>query len=411
MTEQIADTDGHGNVRHMNSDRKIHITTGRRFAAYALGGICLTLRAATIWRRQSHRVLIYEPYGMGDILSLQPLVRLLCHKGLDVTVCGREPWKLLMPGDCKVQWVNACVPWAGYTIRNKYGNIPAVLSAMFRQIRALRPMATGSIGIDPRGDVRSILILRAAGCSRIISLSHYLGTDLPVLPGIAERLTLPTEPCRWKQNIMLAQTLNLPVQGDMLPPNLQYLAQAPIISPKMIGLIAVSPWPGKEWVPDHWRELESRLRNDGYNTVALCGPQQEVALEQVMGSSVTRVTCASVDAWCRQLAGLRAVVAVDSGPMHVAAALNVPTLALMGSSVVPLWSPASANSQVIHHQTAIPCAPCHQIGTCRHQPCLAMARITVDEVYRRLLSILHSNPPPGLLPSAKSTYEHDTSNI
>jgi heptosyltransferase-2 len=52
----------------------------------------------------------------------------------------------------------------------------------------------------------------------------------------------------------------------------------------------------------------------------------------------------------------RVLVTNDSGPMHLAAALNVPVIAIFGSTSPELTGPLSANAKIVKHD--VPCSPC-----------------------------------------------------
>ena len=49
----------------------------------------------------------------------------------------------------------------------------------------------------------------------------------------------------------------------------------------------------------------------------------------------------------RSVAGLRAFVSADTGPMHVASALNIPVLALFRTGNVDRFAPLSAGSRIL----------------------------------------------------------------
>lgn len=370
--------------------RPFHVSPARRLAALGLGSLALLLRL--LWPRSSRcerKVVILEPYGMGDVLSLQPLVDTLFKAGFEVTFCGRAPWRPLIP-PTQADWVDARLPWAGYTVHAKYGGIVALLKAVLQQVRALRPVCRSAIGIDPRGDVRSVLVLRAAGCTRVVSLSHYLGSDLPLMAGIATRVSAPSHLRRWQTGVALAEVLGAGTEPPSRP-TVQHLSVC--LEPTAdlrIGLVPLAPWPGKEWPAERWRQLAARLRERAYTPVALCGPGQDDRLAEVIGTAADRESCVSVEAWCKCLARLRAVVAVDTGPVHLADALGVPALDLIGSSVLPLWAPAGDTTVVVHHHDAALCAPCHQVGNCS-TAVRCMELISVNEVMQSLVALLARN--------------------
>lgn len=92
----------------------------------------------------------------------------------------------------------------------------------------------------------------------------------------------------------------------------------------------------KDWVPDRWAEVVDSLASDfGFHVVVAGGPgerEQRIAreilaassapVEWAMGDSVRRL------AWI--LGGSDLVIAPDTGPVHIARALNIPVVGIYG---------------------------------------------------------------------------------
>jgi heptosyltransferase-2 len=89
------------------------------------------------------------------------------------------------------------------------------------------------------------------------------------------------------------------------------------------------------------------------------------------------------------LARMAAVVANDSGPLHVAAAVGARCLGLYGP-VDPRWSaPLTLVSKNIYR--AEPCSPCHQkVCPLGHHDCLE--KITVEQVDTELDMLMKMGP-------------------
>ncbi len=68
----------------------------------------------------------------------------------------------------------------------------------------------------------------------------------------------------------------------------------------------------------------------------------------------------------------------DSGPMHIAAALGVPTVAIFGSTDETVTGPYGLRTRIVKHP--VECSPC----LLRHCPIdhRCMNGVTVDEVCR-----------------------------
>ncbi len=71
------------------------------------------------------------------------------------------------------------------------------------------------------------------------------------------------------------------------------------------------------------------------------------------------VEAASCSDWPRILSACAAIVSVNTGPMHLADAMDIPLAVVDGASRLPLWAPEGPRSVVLHHQERVPEAPFH----------------------------------------------------
>src|SRR5687768_5176656 len=118
----------------------IHMGFSRRMVFRALAYLSLLvrlgrrLRAASLCAEEK-RVTIIEPFGLGDVLSHEPLVRELQAAGWRVTVCAPRAWRELLPD---VDWVDSGVAWGHHTRSAKY-TVRDYLHPQFRTfLRTLR---------------------------------------------------------------------------------------------------------------------------------------------------------------------------------------------------------------------------------------------------------------------------------
>ena len=108
--------------------------------------------------------------------------------------------------------------------------------------------------------------------------------------------------------------------------------------------------PGKAWPPAHYVELARQLAGEGADIWVLGGPN-----EKGIATEIAKVSARNV----RDLTGndLRdAIIAMsiadvavtnDSGLMHIAAALNTPTIAIFGPTSPRLWGPLNPLAAII----------------------------------------------------------------
>lgn len=131
-------------------------------------------------------------------------------------------------------------------------------------------------------------------------------------------------------------------------------------APQSAGTIIFHPWAGggnawlKEWPTEHWVALANALREQGFNICVTGGPGDIANTDRLVADaaahSVTitplagKLTLAQVTAL---LSGARVVVAVNTGIMHLAAAVDVRLVALHGPTNPARWGPVSDHAVVI----------------------------------------------------------------
>lgn len=115
-------------------------------------------------------------------------------------------------------------------------------------------------------------------------------------------------------------------------------------------------WLFKCWDDDKMATVIQNLLNDGYHIVLTAAPdKREAAILQYITDTVQttkgKLTVLNGNLTLRELAAAianaRLFIGVDSAPMHIAATLNVPTIALFGASHISRWRPYSDNATLI----------------------------------------------------------------
>jgi heptosyltransferase-2 len=140
----------------------------------------------------------------------------------------------------------------------------------------------------------------------------------------------------------------------------------------------------KRWLPGRFEDLGIRLGRKWGAAVALFGSTGEAELCERIGKRIANngVTAAnfagktSLRKFIERAASCFLYVTNDSGAMHVASALGVPTVAVFGSTDAVATGPAGSRFVVV--QQPVECSPC-QLRDCPidHR---CMTRISVEEV-------------------------------
>lgn len=118
-------------------------------------------------------------------------------------------------------------------------------------------------------------------------------------------------------------------------------------------------WVTKLWPESYWRELCQLAYGDGYKVYLPWGNSEEhdrakrIAENNSNTSVLDRVPLSGMG---QRLANSRAVIGVDSGLTHIAAALNIPTVAIYGATDTELTGVSGSNVSL--HVSHYKCAPC-----------------------------------------------------
>lgn len=136
--------------------------------------------------------------------------------------------------------------------------------------------------------------------------------------------------------------------------------QANLITPEnYVVFLHGTTWTTKQWPETYWIALAKLAAQAGYRIKISGGNAEEVArAERIAGhqSAVDVLPYLSISAMASLLANAKAVVAVDTGFGHLAAALNIPTISLYGATN-PSYTGALGSAS-LHLTADFPCAPC-----------------------------------------------------
>ncbi len=173
-------------------------------------------------------------------------------------------------------------------------------------------------------------------------------------------------------------------------------AGAAMVSVAGLPMIAVSVGTkvqSKDWGRDNWRTLLGRVSEmyPGHG-LALCGAPEEseaseFAAESWSGGPVVNL-CGQLTPRESAAAFRRARLFIghDSGPMHLAAAVQTPCVAIFAARNKPrVWFPYGDRHRVVYHQTD--CWGCG-LETCVVERKRCLTSITVDEVVREIRTVL-----------------------
>ena len=153
-----------------------------------------------------------------------------------------------------------------------------------------------------------------------------------------------------------------------------------------------SRWPSRFWFPQATAEVAQVLQQEyGMGIVLVGGPSEVAFAQQVSEAMGTAVTNLSGKTSLRDLIGVfsraRFALGPDSGPMHIAAATDIPVISLWGATSPLRSAPWGSKAFVIRGEAA--CSPCYVRRCPIGRAC--MRRITPGQVLEVVQKILCSN--------------------
>jgi heptosyltransferase-2 len=146
-----------------------------------------------------------------------------------------------------------------------------------------------------------------------------------------------------------------------------------VLAPGAVG-------PSKRWTGTGYAALARRLLADGLAVWVVGGPQEKALAAEIVGDTAARdLTGHDLRDAVLALAAAAVAVSNDSGLLHVAAALGVPSIGIFGPTSPWHWAPLNPLAATVLTKTELACQPCHS-PVCRlgHHRC--MRDITADEV-------------------------------
>ena len=157
----------------------------------------------------------------------------------------------------------------------------------------------------------------------------------------------------------------------------------------------------KRWLPDRYAEVVNRVVKDTQSRsgarvgVAILGAKGEEPLGKAIADQIkTRSVVCSGQTTVRELMALvkrcQLFLTNDTGPMHVAAAFNVPLVAIFGPTDWQTTSPFGVDAQLVRQPVS--CAPCLLRECPIDHRC--MTGVTVEQVHGAAVRHLPLVAPP-----------------
>jgi len=206
-----------------------------------------------------------------------------------------------------------------------------------------------------------------------------------------------------EQNMRVLQALEVPIDAEDMRCTMAFsatdaeLSRQKLVAAGVCGRYVLihptSRWFFKCWEDERFAEVIAALAASGRQVVLTSAPdQREVDLVNGLLRRVNHPLVVSLagqltlPALAATIAGASLFIGVDSVPMHMAAALKVPIVALFGPSHVHIWRPWSQRAEVIHAADYGPLIEPNAVDTSTQERYLANIPVppVLDAIWRQL---------------------------
>lgn len=283
------------------------------------------------------------------------------------------------------------------------------LAAMWKNLRALRARKFDCV-LDLQGNAKSAAHLAALRGMQKIGFASGAGREGNHL-FLTNKISPPPDAVhRVDRFLALLPTIGIVAKRvEPMPLRLpegarerarEILAQAGDM-PKVIMHPGTSTFGlFKRWEPERFGRLSKQLAMiPGAATFVTCGPGEELlaeaAAEAACGGALALPPSRDLLELTALLAEADAVVAGDTGPLHLANRMGTPVVALFGPKDPARYGPVYEPFAVVRRED-VPCSPCSR-RWCEAPAC--MAGITIEQAAyatRKMLNIRKSPAPANL---------------
>ncbi len=326
------------------------------------------------------RALVVKLRHHGDVLLAAPVLSVLAARGLEVDALVYDDTAPMLAGHPALAQL--------FVVGRKWREAGLARLALERRLFAgLRARAYGLI-VHLTDHPRGAWLARMLGARYSVAPTaagrgaFWRRSFTHIFPLIARRHTVEV-------NLDALRRIGIQPEGEerrvhFVPgPDAERRIDALVDAP-FVHLHPASRWRFKCWPAQRNAELIDRLVADGHRVVLTAAPDpEELALvEDIVGRAKSRPLNLAGRLSIKELGALtgRAAlfIGVDSMPMHLAAAMGTPTVALFGPSGEAEWGPWHVAHRVVRSTHS--CRPCGVDGCGGGKISECLNVLTVEQV-------------------------------
>ena len=321
-----------------------------------------------------NKILIVKPSSLGDIVHSLPFLNVLktCYPKAEIHWVIAKGLEGLLEGHQMIDrlWIIHKDMWKKITYaRRTVKEIKLLLKELKKEKYDLT--------VDLQGLLRSGIITKATGAPVRVGFHEAReGSRLFYTHKVKGGKDIHAV----DRYLKIADYLGCDIKDVRFPfPSYStYLPNPSLFSEDYAVIIPGARWKTKVWPAEKFGKLASKL---SLKTVIVGSSGEIGAADTIIklsqGKSISLAGKSDLKELVEVIRHAQFVVSNDSGPMHIAAALNIPVLAIFGPTESRRTGPYGDGHTIIREN--VPCAPCFK-KTCNDMKC--MNDLSVEKVYK-----------------------------
>ena len=325
-----------------------------------------------------NKILLVKPSALGDIIHTLPVLAALHDNFPEAEI----HW-VVAKGLHQVLENHPMIKKLWIIDKNKWKKLEHAKGTIqeLTQLKKGLQQENFDVVIDLQGLLRTGLIAKATGCRNIIGFRQ-------AREGAAMFYTEKVD-VEWEgihavdRYLKLLEPLGCEIRKVEFP-FAPFEKNIPLLQELPDKYAVIAPSAGKEanrWPAERFGQLAAKL---DIPSVIISAPADAPVAEETLANSAGNAVSIAGRTSIMELAAVikkaEFLISNDTGPMHIAAALNVPVFAIFGPANPVRTGPYGDIHTIILNK--VPCAPCYAKKRCAKWTCLD--KLTVNMVYEAI---------------------------
>lgn len=331
------------------------------------------------------RILLVKLSAIGDVLMATPSARAVREAFPDsyiAWIVERKSADVILGNP----YLDEVIVWDRPKGAKVLSSIGPFVSSLLRLRAELRERRF-DVAVDMQGLLRSAAVCLASGAPRRIGFSD--AAEGSTVLYTERHVPDPEDLNAQQRNLDILQKMDvhssdramyMPLTDDDRAFAGRFVQENGLVGEKVVAFLPATTWVNKHWVAESWSKVADSLAEKFGAKCLVFGSKADIPLAEAISDGAHHKPVIAAGRTTLKQAGAlmelcTAVVGVDTGLLHMAVALDRPSVGLFGASV---WRCFLKKDNFVWLSKDFDCSPCLRHPTCKNVDC--MAAITPEDV-------------------------------